>query len=103
MQVFKYKSFSDIISKICDIDCIRIIDASKSDGIEKIFSDYVCENQNEYYTLIVRIINEDLETIFTKINSTEIEEVELLKNNSKKYYINFVEKIIQIYLKIFIH
>jgi len=98
MQYFNYKKFEDVIVQLSDVDYIKIIDVEDKDCINEILSNYMINKTNDrYYTVCAKLDKSTYKNILTKLEKTNIEEVELYNSNQKKYYINFCEKVIQFY------
>lgn len=98
MKYYKYNNLDELLIHITNVNYVKIFDASVNDYIETKLSNYtVVKKTNNYYDLLVDISNIDIRSFLAFLNRSEIEEIELFQNAIKKYYINLVEKIIQIY------
>ena len=98
MKYYRYKSIDELLIYITNVNFIKILDVTKNDCIETRISNYTIDKTTEnYYDLLADISDIDIWPFLKFLNNSEIEEIELLQNSQKKYYINFVEKIIQVY------
>lgn len=98
MHFYNYKSIKELLSIIKNVDVVRILDVTNEDEIEDFLPNYsIEEKKNKYYTISSKISNDIIGEILDNLEKSNIEEIELLEADVKKFYINFVEKVIQIY------
>ena len=98
MKYYRYKSIDELLIYITNVNFIKIFDVNKNDCIETKISNYTIDKTTEnYYDLLADISDIDIRPFLKFLINSEIEEIELFQNRKKKYYINFVEKIIQVY------
>lgn len=98
MQYYRYKSLDELLLYITNVNYIKIFDVNKKDCIETRISNYTIDKAiGNYYDLLADISDIDIRSFLEFLINSEIEEIELFHNSKKKYYINLVEKIIQVY------
>ena len=98
MHFYNYKSIKELLSIIKNVDVVRILDVTNEDEIEDFLPNYsIEEKNNKYYTISSKISNDIICEILDNLEKSNIEEIELLEADVKKFYINFVERVIQIY------
>ena len=83
---------------ITNVNFAKIFDVTKNDCIETRISNYIIDKSiDNYYDLLTDISDVDIRSFLEYLNNSEIEEIELFQNKERKYYINLVKKVIQIY------
>lgn len=98
MHFYNYKSIKELLSIIKNVDVVRILDVTNEDEIEDFLPNYsIEEKNNKYYTISSKISNDIICEILDNLEKSNIEVIELLEADVKKFYINFVERVIQIY------
>ena len=98
MHFYNYKSIKELLSIIKNVDVVRILDVTNEDEIEDFLPNYsIEEKNNKYYTISSKISNDIICERLDNFEKSNIEEIELLEADVKKFYINFVERVIQIY------